>query len=262
MEEKEIFGIIINIIAWPLIIYFIFKSRLDSRKQRKEHEDFNRPENKFKRELARLELSLDPFTNRNYYPYILGPTLEQKQKAVPASFLKDGVNPHTFRQLKDIQMGRSERKLYAYLITQLGFGKVFLGSHSIYGYYPDILYVDDEKKIFIDIEIDEPYANKSNEPIHFLQLSYDTNGKPFVRDLNKERDDALVKYGWTVVRFSENHVLTSPKACCDIVKYVIDYWSLSASKDNMNTIKINHHRRWTQKEAVEMSINRSRQHNR
>ena len=35
MEDKEIFGVIINLIVWPAIIYWVYKGHVDSNKQKK-----------------------------------------------------------------------------------------------------------------------------------------------------------------------------------------------------------------------------------
>lgn len=259
MEEKEIIGVIINIIVWPIIIYFFFKSRVKARARKKEIEEFNKPENRFKRELHRLELTLEPFTKRYFYPYILCPSYQQKQVAVAANYLHSGFDPHTFRNLKDIRIGHSEPLLYAHLVKRFGYDNIFLWNHSLYGYYPDVIYADTAKKIYIDIEIDEPYAKITNEPLHYLHLSRDSYGKANLLDLNKERDDAITKYGWTIIRFAENHVLNSPNECCDIVNHVINYWSLQASNYNLKNIKIAHHKRWTKEEAIQMSQSKIRQ---
>lgn len=71
-------------------------------------------------------------------------------------------------------------------------------------YEPDITYIDAQKGIFIDIEIDEPYSGWEREPIHYKTR----NGT-----VDDARNDYFTERGWTVIRFSEKQVYKHPKSC-------------------------------------------------
>lgn len=259
MSEKEIFGVIINLIGWPLIIYWLLKSRADRKESERGYAEYNRPENKFKREIQRLRLSLKALEKRNQYPYIIVPSYIDKQKAIPPEYMTGGFDRHTFRSIDEITTGKNEFLLYSSLTKRFGDDKIFIGNHSLFGFYPDILYVDKLNKIFIDIEIDEPYVLKSNEPIHFFHIGIDENDKRFLDDANLDRDKAFTKYGWTVVRFSEKQVINSALKCCEVINHIISFWTLQKTNLSLEECEIQIEKRWNKDEAKEMSISKVRQ---
>lgn len=77
-------------------------------------------------------------------------------------------------------------------------------------YEPDFVITSekDNKNIFIDIEIDEPYDLLLKTPIHCI-------GE------NDIRDDFFTKRGWIVIRFAEEQVHREPKRCCALIAKVI-----------------------------------------
>ncbi len=124
-------------------------------------------------------------------------------------------------------------------------------------YSPDFAYIDRALNLYIDIEIDEPYANqksnqKSNnnatrEPIHYL-------GK------DNRRNQFFASRGWVVVRFCEEQVVRYPRQCCKVVAEVIadilgDNLELSGFSDTQSLPQIKH---WTKAEAILMIKNQAR----
>lgn len=79
-------------------------------------------------------------------------------------------------------------------------------------YEPDFAYIDHQLGLHIDIEIDEPYAYKSLEPIHYRDFYYDN-----------DRDNVFNSKGWVVIRFSEEQVVRQPHECCKVIAQVIHY---------------------------------------
>lgn len=73
-----------------------------------------------------------------------------------------------------------------------------------YPYEPDLAYIDVEKGIFLDIEIDEPYVGWGRTPIH-----YKTN-EGTVDDI---RNEHFTERGWCVIRFSERQIHNDPLSC-------------------------------------------------
>lgn len=76
-------------------------------------------------------------------------------------------------------------------------------------YFPDFLLCSDDgkiKKIYYDIEIDEPYVQSTGEPIHCEGMDY-------------SRDDFFSNNDVVVIRFAESQIFKNPYKC---VQYIID----------------------------------------
>lgn len=77
-----------------------------------------------------------------------------------------------------------------------------------YRYEPDLAYIDKEKGVYVDIEIDEPYSG-NHHPTHYITA----NGQ----HKDSKRNDAFSNAGWHVVRFTEQQMFCDPKACMRVV---------------------------------------------
>lgn len=113
-------------------------------------------------------------------------------------------------------------------------------------YTADFTYIDSSLKLYIDVEIDEPYAYNTKEPTHYLEAWKDDNRNKF-----------FLGKGWLVIRFSEEQVVRYPYSCCKsiaqaIFKVLGDTSALNqfASIPDLQPI-----RRWTQSEAQDMAAN-------
>lgn len=120
-----------------------------------------------------------------------------------------------------------------------------------HNYEPDFAYINKEKAVFIDIEVDEPYS-ASGHPTHFV-LEDGTN-KDSVR--NKRFQDA----GWYVVRFSEEQIFCHTRECVkEVYKLALEAGVISElPKALRDTPDLPSHPRWTKND----SFNLSRQHHR
>ncbi len=113
-------------------------------------------------------------------------------------------------------------------------------------YTADFTYIDSLLKLYIDIELDEPYAYNSKEPTHYLGAWKDDN-----------RNNFFLGKGWLVIRFSEEQVVRHPKSCCKTIASAIS----SVLGDNSvlnqfaNTLDLQPMRQWTQSEAEQMAAN-------
>lgn len=75
---------------------------------------------------------------------------------------------------------------------------------------PDIAIICKQRpSIRIDIEIDEPYAGITRNPIHYIG-----SGDDF-------RDALLNNIGWLVIRFTEYQVFSNPKGCAALIAQVL-----------------------------------------
>ena len=78
-------------------------------------------------------------------------------------------------------------------------------------YYPDILLV--VGSLYIDIEIDEPYAGNDGTPIHYYTSNYGLS-----ISVDHERNDYFTECGFEVIRFSEEQVFLHSDDCIDFIK--------------------------------------------
>jgi hypothetical protein len=74
-------------------------------------------------------------------------------------------------------------------------------------YYPDFVYYD-ETGLRIAIEVDEPYDEKHDKPLHCV--GKDDDGNNF-----------FVENRWAVIRFSEQQIIKWPELCCKEIASVI-----------------------------------------
>lgn len=261
MEDKQIFGILVSLIFWPLVLYWFWKRHKESVETKRAVEEYNKPENKFKREIAKLGLSLKPFEGRGQYPYILTPLYSNRVNPQKPTIL-DGteiLKDYEYKYLrKEVAKGRSEYILFNKLVQRFGIENIQLGNCSLFGFYPDIAYLDLKKNILIDIEVDEIYSLKTGEPIHHLNIIDLGNGKRRTEDSNMDRDEVFRKNGWTVVRFSEEQVVSFPDHCADVIGNVVCYWEVKNSGYNFNESKLTLQPRWTAGVAREMAKRGSR----
>ena len=75
-------------------------------------------------------------------------------------------------------------------------------------YEPDLVYIDKEKNIYVDIEIDEPYSG-AHHPTHYI------TSKGIHKDTR--RNELFCKAGWYVVRFTERQMFCETKACMRVL---------------------------------------------
>ncbi|MBN3950119.1 MAG: DUF559 domain-containing protein [Nostoc sp. NMS7] len=118
-----------------------------------------------------------------------------------------------------------------------------------YPYTPDFAYIDQGLKLYIDIELDEPYVYHTGAPTHYLGAWKDN-----------KRNNFFNKKGWVVVRFSEEQVICYPHSCCKTIAQVIAQIIGDTSTLNQfdNISDLEQQRQWTEQEAVEMAANKKR----
>lgn len=171
------------------------------------------------------------------YPVILFPS-EGAELIMPSN---------TQQQSKKKKHGQSELIAFARFF-KYGCGEiredacVRICGHN---YEPDFAYVNKEKGVYIDIEVDEPYAT-SGHPTHFL--IEDGTNKDSVR--NKRFQDS----GWYVIRFSEEQIFCHTKEC---LRKVYELALTAGAIDEMpNALKdaqdLQPQKRWTKNDSYQM----------
>jgi hypothetical protein len=108
--------------------------------------------------------------------------------------------------------GASEAAFLAHLQEHFGsaadWGKAYDIPESNLAYSSDLeLFMDG---LAIQIEIDEPYHGKNQEPHHCVDLGKDA-----------QRDRFFLDYNWIIIRFSEFQVARYPLGCCGLIAKVL-----------------------------------------
>lgn len=155
---------------------------------------------------------------------------------------QDGNNSKARRGVSEAQFAKHLRRYFEDNIHE----RLFLNIPNFpKPYAPDFAYIDRGLKLYIDIEIDEPYTNR--QPIHFI-------GK------DDRRNQFFLERGWLVMRFCEEQVIRYPRSCCKAIAQVIadivgDELELSRFRGTPDLPKI---KQWSYKEALQMIKNQSR----
>lgn len=139
--------------------------------------------------------------------------------------------------------GLSEIEFLSVLIDKFKDKILFNRSVKNGAWYPDFIYHDKEKKILIDIEVDEPYAFPEMLPIHYQNKDISRN--KYFRENN-----------WFVIRFAEEQVITKPIPCVEVISNLIkgiETLQLDTVSSSLPTIK-----KWTYEEAILMANNEYR----
>ena len=129
---------------------------------------------------------------------------------------------------------------------------LFVGNNSN-PYEPDLAYIDAQKRIFIDIEIDEPYSGWERQPIHYKIRNGIT--------VDDARNNYFTERGWTVLRFSEKQVHEQPKSCLKRVYQLLHEMdgSITMPQCLATEADISSNDMWTKEQAERMEQNKERE---
>ena len=116
-------------------------------------------------------------------------------------------------------------------------------------YYPDLLLECDG--LYIDIEIDEPYAGNDGTPIHYVEEEYG-----FVECVDDDRNEYLTDMGFEVVRFSEEQIFLHVDECFDYLNNLLE--GILLGNINVEANDIIKTKKWTKEEANKMAYKRFR----
>ncbi|TRW25351.1 hypothetical protein FMM05_08590 [Flavobacterium zepuense] len=129
------------------------------------------------------------------YPHIFYPTTVAVDKnLIDFKNYKTGFSESFF-----------EHKLERYFKNHI-LKNVVIDDGRKYPYQPDYIFYYEEYNLYIDIEIDEPYALSNKKPIHLN---------------DDKRNDYFLDKGWGVIRFAEIQVTKYPELCCKIISEYI-----------------------------------------
>ena len=129
---------------------------------------------------------------------------------------------------------------------------LFVGNNSN-PYEPDLAYIDAQKRIFIDIEIDESYSGWERKPIHYKIGNGIT--------VDDARNNYFTERGWTVLRFSEKQVHEQPKSCLKRVYQLLNEMdgAITMPQCLATEADISSNDMWTKEQAERMEQNKERE---
>lgn len=140
-----------------------------------------------------------------------------------------------------VKKGISEEFFHRFLITYSDY-KVYKSIKYSY-YYPDLILVKDN--IVLILEIDEPYANDTKEPIHF-------------DDVDKNRDEYFLNKNFVIIRFTEEQILNYTEECLEIINEIIECCiDLKSYEKSESFVKIETYK-LSYQEAFDLAYNNSR----
>jgi len=115
-------------------------------------------------------------------------------------------------------------------------------------YEPDFVLSSekDNKNIFINIEIDEPYDGWLRTPTHCI-------GE------NDLRDDFFTKRGWIVIRFAEIQIHQEPQKCCSYIAKVIQSIDSTFTSDLLNQTNPKENNQWDNLQAKKWASQKYRE---
>lgn len=172
---------------------------------------------------------------RNCYPLLLHP-------AAGSETLSHSISTgHRYKK------GLSETIAYSHLI---GSGMDMLRDDvcvSIDGvrYEPDLVYINESRGIYIDIEMDEPYSAKGI-PTHFCN----ENGV----SKDERRNMRFCSHGWHVLRFSEEQLFRIPDSCARMIaELLVSLGEMDVVPERLKQApSLEHVTQWTEAEALQM----------
>lgn len=167
--------------------------------------------------------------------------------------------PKKNSMIKFPRKGRSDKKGYTEDAFLIHLNKHFKTAFNIFNdrhiptksgwpYEPDfVLFSEsDNKNIFINIEIDEPYDGLQRAPIHCI-------GE------NDLRDDFFTKRGWIVIRFAEIQIHREPQNCCAFIAKVIHSIDSTFNSDLLHEINPNEIIQWDDLQAKKWALEKYRE---
>jgi len=261
MDKKA--EIILPGIALIALLFFMFKTttwdKESNDKKREEHRQslstFSERESKYKIELARYQEELEEY-NENVALLKSDTYIRKIRRKQIAKWAKDRIEPdfEDCEEDEKVKKGVSELFFYSELRDGLEsdveiYNNKRIPVHDTF-FYPDILLIFNN--IYVDIEIDEPYAGNDGTPIHYIDI--DKYG--FRSNIDEDRNEFMNKMGFEVIRFSEEQVFLYTDEC---ITYLINF--INGIIDANQAIECDDDffvRKWTKEEATKMAYKRFR----
>lgn len=125
--------------------------------------------------------------------------------------------------------------------------KIKVGSRF---YYPDFLI--ECNGIYLDIEIDEPYAGNDGTPIHYVKKDYILE-----HSIDEERNNFFTRNGIEVIRFSEEQIFCQSEKCVTVIREYIEsllHGKMYIVSEHLSLTQ----QKWTYEDSIRMAYRRFR----
>jgi hypothetical protein len=247
---NPVLGAISGLVSFAAIAYAAWSMNQSYPQRKREHDDYRKKYPRLMQEHMRArDRHTEELIRLNSPDNIAKYQQEQLILALKQTEPHDGEN-------STAQEGFSEAKFYAHLNHHFK-GKIhrkltstnqFKPPYNLYS--PDFAYIDRSLSLYIDIEIDEPYAYNTGKPTHYDGATNDFN-----------RNNHFLARNWLVIRFAEEQVVRSPKSCCKAIAQVI----AEVIGDSLELMQFSGvpdlptMRQWTEAEAAQMAEKNYRQ---
>jgi len=171
-------------------------------------------------------------------------------------FLKKAKSPHIGSILideeddgRDLEKRGVSEEFFFRKLQEKFLGKVSINS-SLIGMLnlevrPEILYFDSTIKLYIDIEIDEPYEGSTGLPMH----------NSLVQEAVKDLSYSNAR--WCVIRFAEQQIHNQTDECITIIDNLIN--SIQSGRQIEFNNLIPNVKNWTKDESIMMTYQRFRE---
>jgi very-short-patch-repair endonuclease len=141
-----------------------------------------------------------------------------------------------------VAKGVSERGFFQKLVNE--FGDKVLIDKKVGKYFPDFMYADSDNRVYINIEVDEPYVFSTGKPIHCIGD-------------DDERDDFFNSMNCTVLRFSEYQVVHHSISCVKLIRSIIEMKEKGTNRYQLYSLR---DKRWTKRDAETFSDRQLREY--
>ncbi|MBD5307916.1 MAG: hypothetical protein HDS15_01365 [Bacteroides sp.] len=243
--------LILSSIILFILSLFLFKTSWDKRSHKQKQKQYWKDLASFPAKRKTYELNLARYKDDlSKYEAIVrkltNPNHLQSYRAKKIKQLLSNIARVKLTELssKDVvKKGASEDFFIDYL-KKLGFN-VMTGYKLPVGksfYYPDLIIEHDG--LYIDVEIDEPYAVNDGTPIHYA-TGHNSS-------IDKERNEYFNRMGIEVIRFSEEQIFRNTETCARVIRDYIQTIKqgkkYSLTLNNQFTIQ-----KWSRDESIRMA---------
>ncbi|MFW6359852.1 MAG: DUF559 domain-containing protein [Chroococcales cyanobacterium] len=241
---SSILAILISIFGTGLIAYQGFQQYKSFAKRLRDYE--NRVKSYEFRKQQYLK-NKNEFEQREHQKlkspkYITEYRLKLLEQELKRTIPHDGSNSNT---RKGFLEGKFRNYLNHYFKKNIYTGLKLDIPNYEYPYTADFTYIDSQWNLYIDIEIDEPYAYQTRKPTH-----YD----------DSRRNQFFLDKGWIVIRFAEEQVCRQPESCCKVIAETISQLTNQRIDPRLlNIPKLTPIKQWTEYEARSMAEREYRQ---
>jgi very-short-patch-repair endonuclease len=216
---------------WSLALFLVIL--FYSQKSKEENKKYNFLSYSIKQRNEKLRLEYENMiVNKNIFKGISLLNTDNERKRILMLKAKNKSLDIKISQTNFNRIGYTENVFFKILTEHFG-AHLINNNLKINGYTPDFVYMDENKSIFLIIEIDEPYIIDTREPIHY-------------EDIDDLRNESFLEINYSILRFAEIQIFKEPQNCLKTIQSAINLL------ENKTTEFINFNeevKKWTYEES-------------